>query len=163
MCGNMDQQVQQFLEGIFGEGHKYTITDGDFGDWMNVDVDDDDVNELHIEIERQDPLALRIIRVESYATELEIEDGDDFDCSFTALYSDVQEAVEDVQCYGTEWTLESMEDGILMIDIQSNYDTEDEGLMDEDSIPDLAKIKDEIRKIKKVIYSHKKKTAKKGS
>ena len=54
-----------------------------------------------------------------------------------------------------------MEDGILMIDIQSNYDTEDEGLMDEDNIPDLAKIKDEIRKIKKVIYSHKKKAAKK--
>ena len=163
MCGNMDQQAQQFLEGIFGEGHKYTITDGDFGDWMNVDVDDDDVNELHIEIERQDPLALRIIRVESYATELEIEDGDDFDCSFTALYSDVQEAVEDVQCYGTEWTLESMEDGILMIDIQSNYDTEDEGLMDEEIIPNWNEIKNVINEIKKTITSNMKKTAKKGS
>ena len=97
MCGNMDQQAQQFLEGVFGEGHKYTVTDGDFGDWMNIDVDDDDVNNLHIEIERQDPLALRSIRVESYATELEIEDGDDFDCSFDALYGDVQEAVDKIE------------------------------------------------------------------
>ena len=156
MGGSMDQQAQQFLEGIFGK-HKFTVTDGDFGDWMNIDVDDGDEISLHIEIERQDPLALRIIRVESYATELEIEDGDDFDCSYDALYNDVEEAVGDVQCYGTEWTLESIEDGILMIDIQSNNDTEDEGLMDEEIIPDLARIKDEIRKIKEIINSHKKK------
>ena len=44
-----------------------------------------------------------------------------------------------------------------MIDIQSNNDTEDEGLMDEEIIPDFARIKDEIRKIKEIINSHKKK------
>ena len=138
MCGNMDQQVQQFLEGIFGEGHKYTITDGDFGDWMNVDVDDDDVNELHIEIERLEPLALRIIRVKFFVEE-------DEDSSF----GPVEDILEDAPSYGIEWELAMMEFGTVMIDIKSNYDTEDEGLMDEEIIPDWNKIKNVVNEIKK--------------
>jgi len=43
----------------------------------------------------------------------------------------------------------------LMIDIKSNYDTEDEGLMDEEIIPDWNEIKNVINEIKKL--------AKKGS
>ena len=138
MGGNADDQAQQFLEGIFGEGHKYTITDGDFGDWMNVDVDDDDVNELHIEIERLEPLALRIIRVKFFVEE-------DEDSSF----GPVEDILEDAPSYGIEWELAMMEFGTVMIDIKSNYDTEDEGLMDEEIIPDWNKIKNVVNEIKK--------------
>ena len=37
-----------------------------------------------------------------------------------------------------------MEFGTVMIDIKSNYETEDEGLMDEEIIPDWNKIKNVI-------------------
>ena len=146
MCGNLNQQAQQFLEGVFGEGHKYTVEDGVYGEWMDVSIDDDDAT-LHIEIERLEPLALRIIRVKFFVEE------EDEDSSF----GPVEDILEDAPSYGIEWELAMMEFGTVMIDIKSNYDTEDEGLMDEDNIPDLATIKDEIRKIKKVIDSHKKK------
>ena len=51
MGGDTVQQAQQFLESIFGVGHTYSVFDGDYGKWMNIAVDDDDVHELHIEIQ----------------------------------------------------------------------------------------------------------------
>ena len=145
MCGNLEQQAQHFLEGIFGEGHKYVVEDGVYGEWMNVGIASDEAT-LHIEIEKLEPLALKIIRVTFYVEE-------DEDSSF----GPVEDILEDAPSYGIEWELAMMEFGTVMIDIKSNYDTEDEGLMDEEIIPDFARIKDEIRKIKKIINSHKKK------
>ena len=148
MGGNSEKQAQQFLEDLFGEGHKYIVEDGDYGEWMNtaIKIDDNDFVKLHIEIERLEPLALRIIRVTFYVSENE----DDFS-------PDVEQILEDVQAYGTEWELAMMEDGTVMIDIKSNYEVEDEGLIDKENVPDLAKIKNVIMKIKKTVDSHKKK------
>ena len=70
---------------------------------------------------------------------------------------DVEQILEDVQAYGTEWELAMMEFGTVMIDIKSNYEVEDEGLIDKENVPDLAKIKNVIMEIKKTIDSHKKK------
>ena len=148
MGGNSEKQAQQFLEDLFGEGHKYIVEDGDYGEWMNtaIKIDDNDFVKLHIEIERLEPLALRIIRVTFYVSENE----DDFS-------PDVEQILEDVQAYGTEWELAMMEDGTVMIDIKSNYEVEDEGLIDKENVPDLAKIKNVIMEIKKSFDSHKKK------
>ena len=151
MCGNLEQQAQQFLEGVFGEGHKYTVEDGVYGEWMNVGIASDEAT-LHIEIEKLEPLALKIIRVTFYVEE-------DEDSSF----GPVEDILEDAPSYGIEWELAMMEFGTVMIDIKSNYDTEDEGLMDEEIIPDWNKIKNVINEIKKTITSNMKKTAKKGS
>ena len=63
MGGDTVQQAQQFLESIFGVGHTYSVFDGDYGEWMNIAVDDDDVNELHIEIQDYDPLLLSLIHI----------------------------------------------------------------------------------------------------
>ena len=138
VMGNFEQQAQQFLEGVFGEGHKYTVEDGVYGEWMDVSIDDDDAT-LHIEIERLEPLALRIIRVKFFVEE------EDEDSSF----GPVEDILEDAPSYGIEWELAMMEFGTVMIDIKSNYDTEDEGLMDEEIIPDWNKIKNVINEIKK--------------
>ena len=105
---------------------------------MDVSIDDDDAT-LHIEIERLDPLALRIIRVKFFVEE------EDEDSSF----GPVEDILEDAPSYGIEWELAMMEFGTVMIDIKSNYDTEDEGLMDEEIIPDWNKIKNVINEIKK--------------
>ena len=67
----------------------------------------------------------------------------------------VEDILEDAPSYGIEWELAMMEFGTVMIDIKSNYDTEDEGLMDEEIIPDWNKIKNVVNEIKK--------TAKNGS
>ena len=151
MCGNAEKQAQQFLEGLFGEGHEYIVEDGDYGEWMNIaiKIGDKDYAKLHFEIERQDPLALRIIRITFYVSDPE-DDDDDFS-------PDVEQILEDVQAYGTEWELAMMEFGTVMIDIKSNYEVEDEGLIDKENVPDLAKIKNVIMEIKKTIDSHKKK------
>ena len=147
MCGNLNQQAQQFLEGVFGEGHKYTVEDGVYGEWMNVGIgDDDEYATLHIEIEKLEPLALKIIRVTFYVEE-------DEDSSF----GPVEDILEDAPSYGIEWELAMMEFGTVMIDIKSNYEVEDEGLIDKENVPDLAKIKNVIMEIKKTIDSHKKK------
>ena len=153
MCGNLEQQAQQFLEGVFGEGHKYTVEDGVYGEWMNVGIgDDDEYASLHIEIERLEPLALRIIRVTFYVEE-------DEDSSF----GPVEDILEDAPSYGIEWKLAMMEFGTVMIDIKSNYDTEDEGLMDEEIIPDWNEIKNVINEIKKNRRLQQEKIAKKCS
>ena len=142
VMGNFEQQAQQFLEGVFGEGHKYTVEDGVYGEWMDVSIDDDDAT-LHIEIERLEPLALRIIRVKFFVEE------EDEDSSF----GPVEDILEDAPSYGIEWELacqvSDIHGGTVMIDIKSNYDTEDEGLMDEEIIPDWNKIKNVINEIKK--------------
>ena len=149
MCGNLNQQAQQFLEGIFGQGHKYVVEDGVYGEWMNIVIDD---AVLHIEIEKLEPLALRIIRVTFYVEE-------DEDSSF----GPVEDILEDAPSYGIEWKLAMMEFGTVMIDIKSNYDTEDEGLMDEEIIPDWNEIKNVINEIKKNRRLQQEKIAKKGS
>ena len=151
MCGNAEKQAQQFLEDLFGEGHEYFVEDGVYGKWMNtaIEIGDKDYATLHIEIERRDPLALRIIRITFYVSDPE-DDDDDFS-------PDVEQILEDVQAYGTEWELAMMEFGTVMIDIKSNYEVEDEGLIDKENVPDLAKIKNVIMEIKKTIDSHKKK------
>ena len=151
MCGNAEKQAQQFLEDLFGEGHEYFVEDGVYGKWMNtaIEIGDKDYATLHIEIERLDPLALRIIRITFYVSDPE-EDDDDFS-------PDVEQILEDVQAYGTEWELAMMEFGTVMIDIKSNYEVEDEGLIDKENVPDLAKINNVIMEIKKTIDSHKKK------
>ena len=139
MCGNLEQQAQQFLEGVFGEGHKYTVEDGVYGEWMNVGIGDyDEYATLHIEIERLEPLALRIIRVKFF-----VEEDEDHS------HRPVEDILEDAPSYGIEWELAMMEFGTVMIDIKSNYDTEDEGLMDEEIVPDWNKIKNVINEIKK--------------
>ena len=139
VMGNFEQQAQQFLEGVFGEGHKYTVEDGVYGEWMNVGIgDDDEYATLHIEIEKLEPLALKIIRVTFHVEE-------DEDSSF----GPVEDILEDAPSYGIEWELAMMEFGTVMIDIKSNYDTEDEGLMDEEIIPDWNEIKNVINEIKK--------------
>ena len=145
MCGNLEQQAQHFLEGIFGEGHKYVVEDGVYGEWMNVGIASDEAT-LHIEIEKLEPLALKIIRVTFYVEE-------DEDSSF----GPVEDILEDAPSYGIEWKLAMMEFGTVMIDIKSNYEVEDEGLIDKENVPDLAKIKNVIMEIKKTIDSHKKK------
>ena len=151
MGGNAEKQAQQFLEDLFGEGNEYFVEDGVYGKWMNtaIKIGDKDYATLHIEIERLDPLALRIIRITFYVSDPE-EDDDDFS-------PDVEQILEDVQAYGTEWELAMMEFGTVMIDIKSNYEVEDEGLIDKENVPDLAKIKNVIMKIKKTVDSHKKK------
>ena len=151
MCGNAEKQAQQFLEDLFGEGHEYFVEDGVYGKWMNtaIEIGDKDYAKLHFEIERLDPLALRIIRITFYVSDPE-EDDDDFS-------PDVEQILEDIQAYGTEWELAMMEFGTVMIDIKSNYEVEDEGLIDKENVPDLAKIKNVIMEIKKTIDSHKKK------
>ena len=151
MGGNAEKQAQQFLEDLFGEGHEYFVEDGVYGKWMNtaIEIGDKDYAKLHFEIERLDPLALRIIRITFYVSDPE-EDDDDFS-------PDVEQILEDVQAYGTEWELAMMEFGTVMIDIKSNYEVEDEGLIDKENVPDLAKIKNVIMEIKKTVDSHKKK------
>ena len=167
MGGSMDQQAQQFLEGIFGEGHKYTVTDGDYGRWMNIAIHDADeyydVSELHIEIAEHDPLRLKIIRVESYFPILGDDVPDDdwektFDCDWQTIYDELNQSLGDDDDSELDWELVHMEDGLLMIDITPSY----EGLYEE-NIPTLDAIKDVVKTMKQVVDSHKKKTAKKGS
>ena len=146
MGGDTVQQAQQFLESIFGVGHTYSVFDGDYGEWMNIAVDDDDVNELHIEIQDYDPLLLQIVRVESTLPE-DLEDVD-----VDEGFADQILAEADDLVVGTEWSLVHMEFGGVMIDILNNYDG-----LDEDTIPDLATIKNVVRKIKEKIGSYKEK------
>ena len=146
MSGDPVQQAQQFLESIFGVGHTYSVFDGDYGEWMNIAVDDDDVNELHIEIQSIEPLILKIIRVEfSLPDDLEdVEVDEGFEDQILAEANDL--------VVGTEWSLVHMEFGGVMIDILNNYDG-----LNEDTIPDLATIKNVVRKIKEKIGSYKEK------
>ena len=146
MGGDTVQQAQQFLESIFGVGHTYSVFDGDYGEWMNIAVDDDDVNELHIEIQDYDPLLLQIVRVESTLPE-DLEDVD-----VDEGFADQILAEADDLVVGTEWSLVHMEIGGVMIDILNNYDG-----LNEDTIPDLATIKNVVRKIKEKIGSYKEK------
>ena len=146
MGGKADQQAQQFLERIFGVGHTYSVFDGDYGEWMNIAVDDDDVHELHIEIQSIEPLILKIIRVEfslpDDLKDVEVDEG--FEDQILAEANDL--------VVGTEWSLVHMEFGGVMIDILNNYDG-----LNEDTIPDLATIKNVVRKIKEKIGSYKEK------
>ena len=146
MGGDTVQQAQQFLESIFGVGHTYSVFDGDYGEWMNIAVDDDDVNELHIEIQDYDPLLLRIVRVESALPE-DLEDVD-VDEGFADQILAEADALEE----GTEWSIANMEFGGLMIDIMNRFDG-----LNEDTIPDLDTIKNVVRKIKEKIGSYKEK------
>ena len=146
MSGDTVQQAQQFLESIFGVGHTYSVFDGDYGEWMNIAVDDDDVNELHIEIQDYDPLLLQIVRVESTLPE-DLEDVD-----VDEGFADQILAEADDLVVGTEWSIANMEFGGLMIDIINRYDG-----LNEDTIPDLDTIKNVVRKIKEMIRSYKKK------
>ena len=146
MSGDTVQQAQQFLESIFGVGHTYSVFDGDYGEWMNIAVDDDDVNELHIEIQDYDPLLLRIVRVESTLPE-DLEDVD-VDEGFADQILAEANALEE----GTEWSIANMEFGGLMIDIINRFDG-----LNEDTIPDLDTIKNVVRKIKEKIGSYKEK------
>ena len=146
MSGDTVQQAQQFLESIFGVGHTYSVFDGDYGEWMNIAVDDDDVNELHIEIQDIEPLLLQIVRVESTLPE-DLEDVD-----VDEGFADQILAEADDLVVGTEWSIANMEFGGLMIDIINRYDG-----LNEDTIPDLDTIKNVVRKIKEIINSHKKK------
>ena len=146
MGGDTDQQAQQFLESIFGVGHTYSVFDGDYGEWMNIAVDDDDVNELHIEIQDIEPLHLRIVRVESTLPE-DLEDVD-----VDEGFADQILAEADDLVVGTEWSIANMEFGGLMIDIINRFDG-----LNEDTIPDLDTIKNVVRKIKEKIGSYKEK------
>ena len=38
MGGTLENQVNEWLGGIFGDNHKYSVSDGDLGEWMNVDI-----------------------------------------------------------------------------------------------------------------------------
>ena len=146
MGGDTVQQAQQFLESIFGVGHTYSVFDGDYGKWMNIAVDDDDVHELHIEIQSIEPLILKIIRVEfSLPDDLEdVEVDEGFEDQILAEADDL--------VVGTEWSIASMELGTLMIDIINHYDG-----LNEDTIPDLDTIRNVVRKIKEKIGSYKEK------
>ena len=146
MGGKADRQAQQFLESNLGVGHTYSVFDGDYVEWMNIPVDDDDVNELHIEIQSIEPLILKIIRVEfSLPDDLEdVEVDEGFEDQILAEADDL--------VVGTEWSLVHMEFGGVMIDILNNYDG-----LNEDTIPDLATIKNVVRKIKEKIGSYKEK------
>ena len=146
MSGDTVQQAQQFLESIFGVGHTYSVFDGDYGEWMNIAVDDDDVNELHIEIQDIEPLHLRIVRVESTLPE-DLEDVD-----VDEGFADQILAEADDLVVGTEWSIANMEFGGLMIDIINRFDG-----LNEDTIPDLDTIKNVVRKIKEKIGSYKEK------
>ena len=146
MSGDTVQQAQQFLESIFGVGHTYSVFDGDYGEWMNIAVDDDDVNELHIEIQDIEPLLLRIVRVESTLPE-DLEDVD-----VDEGFADQILAEADDLVVGTEWSIANMEFGGLMIDIINRFDG-----LNEDTIPDLDTIKNVVRKIKEKIGSYKEK------
>ena len=146
MGGDTGTQAQQFLERIFGVGHTYSVFDGDYGEWMNIAVDDDDVNELHIEIQSIEPLILKIIRVEfSLPDDLEdVEVDEGFEDQILAEADDL--------VVGTEWSIANMEFGGLMIDIINRFDG-----LNEDTIPDLDTIKNVVRKIKEKIGSYKEK------
>ena len=146
MGGDTVQQAQQFLESIFGVGHTYSVFDGDYGEWMNIAVDDDDVNELHIEIQDIEPLHLLIVRVESTLPE-DLEDVD-----VDEGFADQILAEADDLVVGTEWSIANMEFGGLMIDIINRFDG-----LNEDTIPDLDTIKNVVRKIKEKIGSSKEK------
>ena len=146
MGGDTVQQAQQFLESIFGVGHTYSVFDGDYGEWMNIAVDDDDVNELHIEIQDIEPLLLQIVRVESTLPE-DLEDVD-----VDEGFADQILAEADALHIGTEWSIANMEFGGLMIDIMNRFDG-----LNEDTIPDLDTIKNVVRKIKEKIGSYKEK------
>ena len=146
MGGDTVQQAQQFLESIFGVGHTYSVFDGDYGEWMNIAVDDDDVNELHIEIQDIEPLLLQIVRVESTLPE-DLEDVD-----VDEGFADQILAEADDLVVGTEWSIANMEFGGLMIDIINRFDG-----LNEDTIPDLDTIKNVVRKIKEKIGSYKEK------
>ena len=146
MSGDTVQQAQQFLESIFGVGHTYSVFDGDYGEWMNIAVDDDDVNELHIEIQDIEPLHLLIVRVESTLPE-DLEDVD-----VDEGFADQILAEADDLVVGTEWSIANMEFGGLMIDIINRFDG-----LNEDTIPDLDTIKNVVRKIKEKIGSYKEK------
>ena len=145
MSGDAAQQAQQFLESIFGEKNTYNVFDGDYGEWMNIAVDDDDVYELHIEIQSIEPLILKIIRVE-FTLPDDLEDVD-VNEGFADKILDGASGGS-----GTEWKLELLDDGLVMIDIVDHYDG-----LNEDTIPDLATIKNVVRKIKEMIRSYKKK------
>ena len=166
MGGNLEQQAQQFLEGIFGKGHKYIVEDGDYGRWMNIAIHGADeyydVSELHIEIAEHDPLRLKIIRVETFFQILGDDVPDDdwektFDCDWQKIYDELNQSLRADEDSELDWELVHMENGLLMIDITS-FD----GLYEE-NIPTLGAIKDVVKTMKQVVDSHKKKTAKKGS
>ena len=145
MGGDTVQQAQQFLESIFGVGHTYSVFDGDYGEWMNIAVDDDDVHELHIEIQSIEPLILKIIRVE-FTLPDDLEDVDVPDRFANQILDGASGGS------GTEWKLELLDDGAVFLDIVDHYDG-----LDEDTIPDIATIKNVVRKIKEMIRSYKKK------
>ena len=190
MSGNLNQQAQEFLEEIFGEGHKYEVVDGYYGDRMDVWVEgakDYEVKELHIEIGLwqyeegyQEVVSFRVVSVGSFFPSIEPKrdrsgfivgfDGwdewfskQDYDCSAEEMWNELRTK-------GKEWyensdwmesELEGLEEGTCSFNLIIKPLSLE--TLEPHNVPKLDEINDFLKELKEIIDSHKKNTAKKDS
>ena len=188
---NMDREAQELLGDVFGEKCKYKITDGDEGylDAQVVGSDDYEANDVHVEYENVSRYTfLTNVRIvcsfpdwedyEEISRNDEPTETGDVGCDFEeevrnecgSLYGGNDDVKNSDLEIGDEYTQEesngyrlNSRGGINLRDIiiELEYGT------DEEKTPDsgdwLDGINEDLKKLKEIIDSYKKKTAKKGS
>ena len=179
--GKLSYQRQKLLEDVFGKNYDYYL-DEKWDGGMDIEISSDDDSRyyrknggqtaasLHIEYAGgMSYFALRLLRVGAFFPELgeehEDEFEDNFDCSKKELDDELCDYVSDVSSEDgagredafeyteTEFVWWDYDSEIVYIDI-----TDDEGgFVSKGNIPSLDEINKVIKKMKKILDSHKKK------
>ena len=173
MCGKLSQQRQKLLEEVFGKNYDYYL-DEKWDGGMDIEISYDDDNRywtaasLHIEYAGgMSWFGLDLLRVGTLFPELGEEQADkfedNFNCSKEELDDELRDYVSDVSSEDgagredafeyTETELEILDDCLLYIDITDD----DGGSLRKGNIPSLDEINKVIKKMKKILDSHKKK------
>ncbi len=185
MSGNLNQQAQEFLEGIFGEGHKYEVVDGIYGNYMDVWVEgakDYEVKELHIWIDGwhwdkttgyQEAASFRVIEAGSFFPPIspeayeEIDDWDEsfrskgYDCSYEEIWEELRTKVREWY-ENSDWMEVEMEYQETFGDpgdcsFMLNIKPLSLETLEPHNVPKLDEINDFLKELKETIDSHKKK------
>ena len=176
---NMDRAAQNFLKEIFGKDYEYDVTDGDMDEgWLDAGIagsGDYEAYNVHVEYTKMsDYTFLTHIRIDCSFPD---ENGYDEVCGYDEptetgdLASDFLEEVSD-ECralfggnggaddFDANYDIEFSEvtDGTIIIDVKIGLDEEETS-----SYHNLAWVNESLKKLKEIIDSYKKKTAKKGS
>ena len=175
MGGKLSQQRQKLLEEVFGKNYEYYL-DEKWDGGMDIEISYDDDNRywtaasLHIEYAGgMSWFGLDLLRVGTLFPELgeehEDEFEDNFDCSKEELADELRDYVSDVSSEdgaGREDAFEYTETEFMWLDLDSDLlyidITDDEGgSLRKGNIPSLDEINKVIKKMKKILDSHKKK------
>ena len=173
----MDRAAKEFLKGIFGKDYEYNITDGDMDEgWLNADVaGSGDYEASNVSVKYKKMSGYTFFTYVRIACNFPDEEGYDEVCGYDEptetgdIASDFQEEVSD-ECrdlfggnggssdFDANYDIEFDElgDDHIIIDVSIGLDEEEESPRHY-----LTGINEALKKLKEIIDSYKKKTAKK--